>query len=146
VNKLELIKQEAQGIIEVLSQYYKDDALDYIEDSDMLFFPLGCINYCKERERWTTSHDFAFIQGHIDVRLCAQIVQELIDSGIDIIVVEGYWTITDEDMVILDTVWESQIQEVMEEKELCFEEAFISILDRIFKVDSEEDIDKSNLH
>jgi histone deacetylase complex regulatory component SIN3 len=59
------------------------------------------------------------------------LVQEIIDSGIDLTVMQGYWTILNNENIVVHTIWESEIAEVMDEREMQFEEAFLSILESI---------------
>lgn len=141
---MEIQKEQVESILEVLSEYYDEDQINYIEDSDMIFFPIGTFMYVDDI--WTVSFDFTFILDHIDIRLTAQITQEVIDCGIDLTVMEGYWTICDEEMIVLDTIWESQVQEKMEESEMCFHEAFLFLLDKVFKDNSKEKPNNTNLH
>jgi len=54
--------------------------------------------------------------------------------------------ITPEQFLVLDTLWESQIQTKMEESEMCFHEAFLFLLDKVFTDNSKEKPNNTNLH
>ena len=140
------INKEAQSILEVLSAYYEENCISYIKEDNMIFFPMG--SFCYSDDIWTISQDFSFINDHSDIRVSTQIVQEVIDCGIDLTVMEGYWTMLDEESKVIETIWESDVDKIMEEQDITFEEAFISILKRLYK-DKDKDKDKKeniNLH
>jgi hypothetical protein len=125
------LEQEYEVIKNVLLDFYVEEELDCHPADLMIFFPLGCVIYEDQRSSWTLSPDFAFIFNHVDLRINMTLVQEIIDSGIDLTVMQGYWTILNNENIVVHTIWESEIAEVMDEREMQFEEAFLSILESI---------------
>lgn len=142
---MEIQKEQSETIIEVLEQYFDNDFISYIPEDDMIFYPLGSIAW--EDDIWTISHDYTMITDYIDIRLTSQIVQEIIDCGLDLTVMEGYWTIFNEDVSkVLDLIWEHQIEELSEEKEISFHEAFKILHDKLVS-DNEQPLEKNtSLH
>lgn len=142
---MEIQKEQAETVIEVLEQYFDTEVIAYLPEDDMIFYPLGSIAW--EDEIWTISHDYTMINTHVDIRLTSQIVQEVIDCGLDLTVMEGYWTIFNEDASkVLDLIWEHQIEELSEEKEISFHEAFLILVNKLIS-DSKQPVENNtSLH
>jgi len=122
-------KEGLLKIKEVLDDIFGEEFVELYEEdgSSLIFYPTGSIRW--EEDKFMLSHDYSFILNHQDIRMSSLIVKLIMDLGIDLIIMEGYWTVVDEDYVVVNTIWEHDVYVFMKIDNLEFNEALQLLID-----------------
>jgi hypothetical protein len=135
-----ILTEEVRIIKLILSEFFSEEFIDYVEEENIINFPAGLLIY--EDNCWKLSWDYMYVNEPQDIimvsTICKVLAEEEIDFDFD--VYEGFYSIINDKDILVDCLWDSNIWYKVAEEEMSYQEAFDILKDEILNNDKKQEL------